>query len=534
MKCFSLTVQVEPAKVKPFDLEVDNTLWESSKNCGPPRVQSDVKQEEIKKQLDKLLLLGVIQTSQAPYYSHPHLTKKPDNSWRFCIDYRNLNLCSKSLGWPIPNIELLLRRVGKKKPIYFGKIDLTSGYHQMAIGEQSRRLTAFRTAFGTYEWKRCPFGLKGAPAYFQKAMQTEVLNDLLYDICEIYLDDILHWGTSANNYIINLEKLFIRLHECGITLNPKKCSFGLEEIEYTGHLLDKEGLTFSKTKIEQVVDLVQPTTQKELRSFLGLANYFRNNIRNHSLLVQPLQELINIYKPKSKLEWTPRAMAAFQNIKLAINSCPKLYFLDDVSPIYLHTDASDYGIGAYLFQVVKGIEHPIIFLSSNFKREQMRWSAADKECYAIVWAFKHLEHLIRDRYFILRTDHKNLTYLNLENSGKIKRWKILIQEFNCGVEHIVGVDNFVADDFSRLISHIEKSESNKVDIPTEATFTSDTDQALPMPDSSLEKESPLVHYPLKDLDIEILAPMIEKPVPRDKYKLISGVHNSVVGHMDVD
>ena len=200
----------------------------------------------------------------------------------------------------------------------------------------------------------------------------------------------------------------------------------------------------------------------------------------------------------------------------------------------MHTDASDYGIGAYLFQVVKGIEHPIIFLSSTFKREQMRWSAADKECYAIVWAFKHLEHLIRDRYFILRTDHKNLTYLNLENSGKIKRWKILIQEFNCGVEHIVGVDNFVADDFSRLISHIKKSESNKVDIPTEATFTSDTDQALPMPDSSLEKESPLVHYPLKDLDIEILAPMIEKPVPRDKYKLISGVHNSVVGHMGVD
>ena len=137
-------------------------------------MQSDVKQEEIKKQLDKLLLLGVIQTSQAPYYSHPHFTKKPDNSWRFCIDYSNSNLCSKSLGWPIPNIVLLLRRVGKKKPIYFGKIDLTSGYHQMAIGEQSRRLTAFRTALGTYEWKRFPFGRKGAPAYFQKAMQTEI------------------------------------------------------------------------------------------------------------------------------------------------------------------------------------------------------------------------------------------------------------------------------------------------------------------------------------------------------------------------
>jgi len=544
INCFSLHVQPEPARVKPFRIGVNVDQWEHPKHCGPPRVQSDIKQEEIKRQLDKLLTLDVIQTSQAPYYSHPHLTKKSDDTWRFCIDYRQLNLCSKSLGWPIPNIELLLRRVGKKNPTYFGKIDLTSGYHQMAVSEDSRRLTAFKTAFGTYEWKRCPFGLKGAPAYFQKAMQTEVLGNLLYNVCEVYLDDILHWGSSADEYLMNLENLFICLSSRRIYLNPKKCSFGLETIEYTGHLLDKEGLTFSKKKIEQVIDFIQPSTQKELRSFLGLANYFRNNIRDHSLLTQPLQELIRNYKPKTKLVWSQENIEVFKKIKSAINSCPKLYFLDDVSPIFLHTDASDYGVGAYLFQVVEGAEHPIMFLSSTFKREQMRWSAADKECYAIVWAFKHLEHLIRDRYFILRTDHKNLTYLNLENSGKIKRWKILIQEFNCGVEHIVGVDNFVADDFSRLIPHMEKSKSIEVEAPIEVLSTLETDLPIPMVNSSLGGSSddgiylPRVtthsDYDLGTSTVVPAAPLIDKPVPRDKFKLISAVHNSVVGHMGVD
>jgi hypothetical protein len=188
---FALNVSPQAAAVAPIKLDVDLKQWEVPRNSGPPRVQSDVKQQEIKRQIDKLLLLGVIKPSQSPYYSHPHLTAKPDGSWRFCIDYRQLNNVCKSLGWPLPNIELLLRRVGKHNPRFFGKFDLTSGYHQTAVDEQSRAFTAFITSFGTYEWTRCPFGLKGAPSYFQRAMHTEVLTDLLYKICEVYLDDIL-------------------------------------------------------------------------------------------------------------------------------------------------------------------------------------------------------------------------------------------------------------------------------------------------------------------------------------------------------
>jgi len=538
--CFSQAVQPLPAKVVPLTLEVDRNLWEVPRNAGPPRPQSDTKLEEIKLQVDKMLKLGVIQPSQAPYYSHPHLTRKPDGSWRFCIDFRQLNNASRSLGWPIPNIELLLRRVGKHNPQYFGKFDLTSGYHQTALSENSRAMTAFLTHYGLFEWLRCPFGLKGAPSYFQRAMHTEVLSGLIYSICEIYIDDILFWGSSEEDYLSHLETILIRLSDKGITLNPNKCKLGLEEVEYTGHVLDRSGLSFSEKKKESIVNFKLPENQKELRSFLGLANYFRDHIRNHSIIVHPLHDMVKHYKPKQRLTWSQETKEAFNDIKEAINACPKLYYLDDISPVYLQTDASDYGVGAYLFQVVNDVEHPIMFLSKTFKNEQKRWSAADKECYAIIWAFKELEHLIRDRYFVLRTDHKNLTYLNLENSGKVRRWKLLVQEYNCGVEHIRGEDNFVADDFSRLIPHIREDESDDVDSLWDTALNTDVGPSHPMTvdpvdevvDDALDIPVP---QPQTDTCLPFAAPINdEEQIPKDKYKLISSVHNSIVGHMGVD
>ena len=539
--CFSQSVREQPAKVAPLHLDVDLDLWEMPRNAGPPRQQSDLKQEEIKRQIDKLLTLGVIRPSQAPYYSHPHLAKKPDGSWRFCIDYRQLNYASKSLGWPIPNIELLLRRVGKNKPKYFGKFDLTSAYHQTEIDEESRPLTAFMTAFGVYEWVRSPFGLKGLPAFFQRAMQTEVLSDLQYNICETYLDDVLTWGQNEEEFLHRLDIILQRFSSVGLTINPKKCSLGLQQVEYTGHVLDSSGLSFSTEKKAKVVDFVKPRTQKELKSFLGLANYFRNHIQNHSLIVQPLHAMVKDYKPRSVLLWTPATDKAFEEVKSAINLCPKLHFVNEQSPIFLHTDASDYGIGAYLFQVVDGVPQPIQFLSQTFKAEQKRWSTADKECYAIVYALKHLEHLIRDRYFVLRTDHKNLTYLNLENSGKVRRWKLLIQEYNFGIEHIDGESNFVADDFSRLIPHIRVGVSNEMF--TSSVVTTETNVALPDPAAgdtvevgAIEVDNTWNNTSITNEEgVDIFAPIVEVDhIPQDKYKLISAVHNSIVGHKGVD
>ena len=430
----SATVDTILADVLSFSLDVDKKKWHSPKNSGPPRTQSAEKDAEIRRQVDKLLKLGVIRPSKATHYSHPHLTPKPDGSWRFCIDYRALNNCSASSGWPIPNIDHLLRRVGNKRATTFATFDLTSGYHQTALSQDSVEYTAFMCSNGVYEWVRLPFGLKGAPSYFMQKMSTEVLQGLLYNIVECYIDDVIIWGTNSDELLINIETLLKMLSEKNIKINPKKAKIGLPEIEYTGHVLSEEGLNFSAKKIEKVVNLKLPTTQKELRSFLGLTNYFRQHIQNYSAMVQPSLNAVRVYKPRQNIKWDALTRHAFELTKTAINECPQLFFLHDDLPIYLHTDASDYGIGAYLYQKKGNQEHPIAFLSRTFTGEQKRWSVPDKECYAIIYAFKKLEHYIRDRFFILRTDHKNLTYIDLENSGKVRRWKILMQQYNFDIE----------------------------------------------------------------------------------------------------
>jgi hypothetical protein len=218
----SMTVDKTPANVTPFTVDVDEAKWKNPKNSGPPRTQSAVKDEEITRQVQKLLELGVIRPSQAKYYSHPHLTPKPDGSWRFCIDYRALNNCSKSLGWPIPNIDQLLRRIGAKKANCFATFDLTSGYHQTAVDESTSEFTAFICSSGLYEWVRTPFGLKGAPSYFMQKMATEVLNGLLYNTAECYIDDVITWGKTPEELLANIELLLKRFRDKNIKLHPKK------------------------------------------------------------------------------------------------------------------------------------------------------------------------------------------------------------------------------------------------------------------------------------------------------------------------
>ena len=198
--------------------------------------------------------------------------------------------------------------------------------------------------------------------------------------------------------------------------------------------------------------------------------------------------MISDYDNKRKLIWTEEGIQAFHQIRKAVNECPKLFFIDNDSPIFLHTDASDYGIGAYLFQVISQKEIPIAFMSKTLTTPEVRWSTIEKELYAIVYSLHKLEYLLRDRKFTLRTDHKNLTYANEPPSAKVRRWKIAIQGYDFVIEHIPGVDNIVADGLSRLL----------------------------------------------DVDVETVCVLKGMKVPDDKYTMISSVHNSKVGHHGVD
>jgi hypothetical protein len=521
----------DAARLTPFELNLKpNSTWTTSRsNKGPPRQQSRQKEEAIQEFINNALKIGLIRESQSTEWSHILVTPKPNGKFRFCVDFRLLNESTESLGWPLPNIKQMLQRIGTKKSKYFAVLDLTQGYYQMAISKQSSPLTAFRTPTGLYEWVRLPMGLKGAPAYFQQKMQTVVLAELIQKgICEVYLDDIIVHAKSEEELRSHLDKVFQKLQAYNITVNPEKVKLGMKQIEYVGHTIDEQGLHFTRDKIEDVLATPKPITHKQLKSFLGLCVQFKDHINQYADIVKPLHKMIHNYskaRGNLKLSWTEETNKCFSMLLDAVNKCPKLFFLEEGrGEIFLHTDASQYGIGGYLFQVIQGKTYPIAFISKTLSDVELRWSTPEKEAYAIFYSLMKLEHLLRDTHFTLRTDHKNLTYINSEFREKVKRWKLAIQHFDFDIEYIKGPDNIEADGFSRLCPDPNETESkyeSKINSMLIAKGLSHN--------CSLPKSENDITY-LNSLNVKVNNHMI----PADKYDIIKSVHNELSGHLGVD
>ena len=261
-------------------------------------------------------------------------------------------------------------------------------------------------------------------------MGQNVLSGLLYHICELYIDDIIVHASTEDEFIKRLETLLQRFKQFNIFVNPDKCRLGMKEVEYVGHVIDQTGLTFSKEKREAVLNFRLPRTHHEMRSFLGLATYFRDHIDHHAEKVLPLHNLIHTkqgYNAKALIKWTEELKEYFFQVQKAVASCPKLYFLNRDAPIHLNTDASGYGVGGYLHQIIDGKEYPVAFVSKTLTKQQRRWDSKEREAYAIYYSLTQLEHIVRDVKFLLRADQKNLTFLNTSLKDKVKRWKLVVQ-----------------------------------------------------------------------------------------------------------
>lgn len=503
---FHTTLSSEPARVTPFEIQCDRAKWMADKrNKLPPRLQTSAKQTETKKQIDYMLDKGIVRHSNATSYSQVLLVKKPNGSWRFTVDYRSLNECCTFSPWPIPNINLLFDRIGKirPKPSIFGKIDFTSGYHQAGLAENARILTAFITVFGMFEWCRVPMGPIGSASYFQMQIASLVLTGLVYIICEVYLDDVLIHGTDDDNFLHNVRRIFDRFRKHRITINPDKCILGKDSIEFLGRTISCNGIEHNRSRIDAVLQFPEPKFQKQLKSFLGIVNYFHAHIQNHSILAQPLHVLLTPYQPTHVITWTGNTRKAFQDLKARLHNCPKLSFLDPEAPIYLDTDASDYGIGGHLHQTIidpihsKHNDVPVAFISKALNKRQVKWSTPEKECYAIYYSLQKLDYLLRDVRFCIRTDHQNLTYLHESANAKVYRWKVFIQHFNFDIEYIKGSDNRIADGFSRLITPL-----------------SDTFQSLP-----------------NEAQLNVLNAIHTDQIT---YKALKAVHSHIAGHSGVE
>ena len=539
IKVFCKHLEREPAKLDPLKLEINEELWYTPKNRRGARIMSPEKLEDLKRQVDELMNQQVIRPSQATHYSQVVLVKKPDNSWRFCVDFRNLNdVTNLKHGWPIPNIQDIINRISSRSPIILGKGDFTKGYWQALMDEASKKYTSFITPFGCYEWNRVGMGLSSSASYYQFQISQTVLKELVGDVVEHYIDDVLIYSQNEKEFLYKLDRLLQRLDQYNIYLNPSKCIFGVDNIEFLGYEFDRHGRHMSQKRINQINDFPEPRLKGQLKSFLGSINYFHSFIPNQSIIQQPLIALLGNYSKKNRLDviqWTIEARLAFKQLKDIIIKCPQLNYIDENKRLILQTDACDYGIGAFLFQIIEGEENinynnikTIGFFSKALSKHQLNWSTIEKEAYAIIASIKYWDYLLSGRNFLLQTDHKNLIYISETSAPKVIRWKLALQEYSFQIEHIEGSKNILADFLSRVpteTSIFELIEETKEE-PLVCCFIQAEEG---------ETSSPSFQYSTGEDYKEFLYSLLPEAYYDDKqYEILNENHNSFVGHFGVD
>ena len=395
-----------------------------------------------------MLADGITEPTSSPYSSPVVLAKKKSGQPRFCVDYQKLNSITEDYPQPIPNIPDALKDLGNAK--IFSTLDLKSGYWQIPMEPASKKYTAFATpSGGSYQFRVMPFGLKGAPGTFQRLMSQEVLTGYIGKFCIVYLDDIIIYSRNIEDHLHHLALVLERLHIHHLTASLEKCQFGMERLEYLGHIVTTDGNEANPEYVKAIIEAPTPKTKRQLQSFLGTCNWLREYVPHYSAITAPLNELT---VKKSGFRWNTEAQKAFERLKEAFNQPLKLSRPDPKLPYVLHTDACATGMGAALYQPREdGGKNIISYSSAKFKPAETRYHSNEQECLAVVWAVKKYRHLLEDRPFTLKTDNKGLTWLHRfkETRDKLKRWALLLQEFNMKIEHCPGKENQLADLLSR-------------------------------------------------------------------------------------
>lgn len=310
-------------------------------NIKPYRYSPSQK-DEIERQIQEMLANGIIRPSQSPFASPVILVKKKDGSWRFCVDYRQLNNITVKNKYPLPVVDELLDELNGAA--WFTKLDMRSGYHQIRLMPADEAKTAFRTHSGHWEFRVMPFGLTNALATFQSLMNT-IFGPLLRKCVLVFVDDILIYSPTLEFHLDHLQQVFQILHQHQLLLKKSKCSFAQQTLEYLGHIISKDGVATDPKKNEAVAQWPTPTNAKQLRGFLGLSSYYRKFIRNYGVLSRPLTDLL---KKDALFHWTPQLQLSFDNLKQALIHAPVLMLPNFSKSFTIESDASSTGIGAVL------------------------------------------------------------------------------------------------------------------------------------------------------------------------------------------
>ncbi|BHF71978.1 hypothetical protein SprV_0401504000 [Sparganum proliferum] len=415
----------------------------------PPRRIPAHLQKEVDTLLDSMLATGVIKPSRSPWASPVTLVAKKDGTIRICIDYRRLNAVTTRDSFPLPRIECTLDALAGSR--WFSTLDLKSGYWQVEVEPADRQKTAFILPQGLYEFETMPFGLCNAAATFQRLMQV-VLSHLYPRQCLIYLDDVIVFGKTITQHNDNLRAVLLALREAGFTLNPQKCQFLREKVNYLGHEVSPSGIKVSAEKAGAILTWPTPNSTTEVRSFIGLASYYRRFIRNFAGIARPLHRLT---EKGREFRWTDECQAAFDELRTRLSRAPILMLpntTETAPPFVLDTDASAFAMGGVLSQTDdNGLERVICFASKTLTKPQRNYCTYRRELLAIVTFVKQFRPYLLGKPFVIRSDHKALQWLQntKDAEGQLARWQEMLQEYHFTCTYRPGKQHGNADALSR-------------------------------------------------------------------------------------
>jgi len=424
--CFSFEGR-RLGKVEMTPMRIDMTRTPSTR--AQPYRESPRTSKNIKEAIETLRDLDIIEPGTGPVAA-PVVMIKQGEKWRFCVDFRTVNELTPIDKYPIPRPDAVFAALAGAR--FFSTMDANKGYHQFRLDKEHRWLTTFITEKeGVWQYKRVPFGLQNAPAFFQRSMDS-LLGRYRWQFALAYIDDVVIWSRTWADHLSHIEKVLGAFKRVNLTLDERKCNWGFTSVDLLGLRVNRLGLRTLKAKTEAVTSLPFPSTVKQLRQILGQFSYYRQFIRGFATVAEPLTTALKHGEKDKKerkmtpteikatarevgkrmVEKTPEREAALEELKKRLCNAPVLRYPDFAKPFILYTDASGKGLGGTLHQEIDGAQHPVLFISRTLTPAERNYSATEMECLAVYWYFSKLAHYLDGcEGLTVVTDHHALQWL---------------------------------------------------------------------------------------------------------------------------
>lgn len=448
---YSAVFREELGTITPYKVQLHVRESAKPKFCRARQVPFSLK-SAVNEELERMESEGVLKKVDVSEWATPLvIVPKKNNKVRLCGDYRiTINAVMDIDQYPLPRAEDIFATLAGGK--CFSKLDLTNAYQQMLLEDESCKFVTINTSKGLYQYTRLPFGVASAPAIFQKTMDR-ILQGI--EGVECYIDDVLIATKTKNEHMKLLDTVLQRLQQHGVRIRKEKCKFLSESVEFLGYRIDAEGRHPLKAKVEAIQNAPIPKNVSEVRSFLGLLNYYGAYIPNLSSLLYPLNQLLC---KKNEWAWSSECDLAFQKAKQELVSADVLVHYDSTLPVVLAGDASAYGVGAVISHIMPdGRERPIAFASRTLSSSERNYSQIEKEALSLVFGIKKFHNYLYGRKFILETDHKPLTAILGSKKGipvmaaaRLQRWAVQLLAYNYDIRFRSTLQHANADGLSRL------------------------------------------------------------------------------------